>query len=195
MIDNGKKLAPSSATDAAVADYRLIFSSLERKILANEEPEKTRRILARQDIWQALTTDQKIQWSSLAQMAGAMDTALAVLAAVNRSKPDHVGAWKNRLALLILLERREEIAKTMAMARKHVPGDILDSLPRPHRLPDSQSSSDMGLDDNAFDRFRLRERQIARFMNLFSGRQGGFCPPMGGSPQSHARVCAACAVR
>ena len=62
-------------------DYRLTLSSLERKILTGEEQEKTRRILSREDIWQRLQTEQKIQWASLAQMAGAMNTALTVLTA------------------------------------------------------------------------------------------------------------------
>lgn len=181
MSDRGILTGPSSAEKTTAPalpvktpDYRLIISSLERKILANEAPEKTRRILSSERIWQDLAPDQQIQWAALAQMAGEVETALTVLERVNRSSPDNVRAWKDRLNLLLLLERKKEAAKTLSMAQKYIRDEELENLPAVHFRAEKAQPGEIDFADEAFAQFRTRERQIARYLSLFSGRKEAF---------------------
>jgi hypothetical protein len=157
-------------------DYRLVIASMERKILADEDLEKTRRILATRRIWQAMPVDCQIRWAHLAQMAGDMDTALAVLAEVNRNAPENVEAWKNRIGLTAILGRGEETARVLAMARQQVGGEALAELEpsalfRPEPEPDRHDPADI---PGPFEQLRSRQQQIARYLTLFSGRREAF---------------------
>lgn len=165
----------NSRSNAKAPDYRLILASLEKRILAGEAPEKTRRIIANAGIWRALPMDLQLQWAALAQMNGDIETALAVLASLNQADPDNLQAWKDRLALLLVLGRQAEAASVMAVARQHVGDAITESLPAPARqLPELAGSMATDPESNAFDRLRRRERQIARYMSLFAGRRSAF---------------------
>ena len=174
MVPSAEKAALPVSTGTK-PDYRLILSSLERKILNDEEPEKTRRILSTSTIWRDLSARQQCHWAALAQMAGEMETALNVLSSVNRIAPDNVRAWRDRLDLLLVLDRREEAAKTMAMARNHMDGQALAELPEiALRQPAETPAAEADFTEGAFDRFRTRERRIGRYMSLFSGRGEAF---------------------
>ena len=53
----------------------------------------------------------QLKWASLAQMAGEMDVACAILGEINRRDPDMVGAWRQHLELLHILNRTKDAAR------------------------------------------------------------------------------------
>ena len=101
-------------------DSTLLIVRLEKEVLENPNSEKTVEILREEKYWKPLPVEYRIRWAHLAQMAGDMDTALAVFSHVNTSNPDAAEAWTDKFELLQILDRREELAAALALANPHL---------------------------------------------------------------------------
>ncbi|MEA1949649.1 MAG: CRISPR-associated primase-polymerase type A1 [Thermodesulfobacteriota bacterium] len=159
----------------ASPDFSLIISRLEHAIIRGNDTGKTCRILSTHNIWKQLTTFQQIEWARLAQMAGEMETAINVLASVNKKEPGNVKAWQERMDLLAVLDRRSELAKVLARARPFM--DKKTYKTQVHKLTaltEVEKEKDIESATGPFERLRHSQRQIDHFLKLFSGREDCF---------------------
>ncbi len=155
-------------------DFTLLLERLEAEILRGEKLSGCLKILGRKDVWVRLHPDKQLQWARLAQMAGDVDTALGVLGYINHQHPKRADAWGERLELLRILDRREELARVIAVAKPHIGREQCAACSG--ALPGHQDSADRDLDAAAapFDRLQHRQSIISRFLDLFSGREDCF---------------------
>ena len=159
----------------ASPDFTLIISRLENAIIQGNDTGKTLRVLSTRTIWEQLTTPQKIEWARLAQMAGEMETALNVLASVNKKEPENVKAWQERMDLLAVLDRRSELAKVLAWARPFIDKKAYKiQVHKLTALTEVEKEKDIESATGPFERLRHSQRQIDHFLNLFSGREDCF---------------------
>lgn len=156
-------------------DFSLILSRLEKQIIRGESADICSRLLKRKDVWTKLDPEGRLRWAGLAQMAGDMETALEVLEAVNRDYPESLRAWEERLELLSLLDRREETARVLALARGALGEEAFQKLPRKLLEPRRQTDdTDLRKAAEPFDGYRRRQEGISAYMALFSGREDCF---------------------
>ncbi len=174
-LDNGDKTAP--------VNFDLVFSRIEKEVLEGKSSESCRRILGREEIWQRVEPDQQLRWARLAQMAGEVDIALQVLAHVSRTNPSMAEVWIERLELLLLLDRREELVQVLALSRS-----ILDE--RKHRMwverihgRAVEPDRDVEAAAAPFERLRQRQDLIGHYMDLFSGREDCFARQWADKPE------------
>lgn len=182
--------AVKTGAHAPAPDFRLVLRMLEQKILKGESPDQVRRVLGRSEIWRRLTPDQQTAWARLAQMAGDSETALAVLARLNRTHPDRADAWRTRLDMLTLLGRAEERAQTAAAFHRAggPPPAAVDSGPDGLASPEG---ADLEAAAAPFAERRRKEAALARFLALFAGREDSFARQWAdktGSRQGYAPV-------
>jgi len=155
-------------------DFRLLLEKLEKAIERGEREEKCVEILRRQNIWTRLGPNLQLRWARMAQMAGEVDLALAVLAHINEKEPQCSEAWEERIELLAILERREELARVIKKAKDYT------EQARIHEntiLSAKEMGHDSSEPEDEFEPFiRLKERRddIQLFLGLFSGRQDCF---------------------
>lgn len=155
---------------AAGPDFRLVLSVLEKKVIAGQEPEKCRAVLRRADIWRGLPPDLALKWAETAQMAGDIDTALAVLERLNRTRPDLEVAWRMRTEILNFTDRREELARVAALRRRTGTAPPSEAPPPAPKTADA----DLAAVGAPFAALRRRQSRVARYMALFSGREDAF---------------------
>lgn len=175
---------------APAPDFRLVLRMLEQKILKGDSPDQCRRILGRADIRQKLTPDQQTTWARLAQMAGALDTALAVLAGLNRTHPDRADAWRTRLDILSLLDRPQERARVAEAYRRAGGPPPAPSEKDPAPSPPA-GNADLEAAAEPFAERRRREAALSRYRALFAGREDCFARQWAdktGSKQGYAPV-------
>jgi len=159
----------------ASPDFSLIISRLENAIIRGNDTGKTSRVLSTHTIWEQLTTPQKIEWARLAQMAGEMETALNVLASVNKKEPGNIKAWQERMDLLTVLDRRSELAGVLASARPFIDKESYKiQVQQLTALSKVEKGKDIESTTGPFERLRHRQRQIDHFLKLFSGREDCF---------------------
>ncbi|AOY59377.1 MULTISPECIES: CRISPR-associated primase-polymerase type A1 [Desulfococcus] len=158
------------------ADFRLMLASVEKRLLAGELTESDRSFLARSDIRRHLNPTQKVRWAALAQMAGEVETALSILAAVNRETPDNEAAWKARLELLTALGRNQELAQVLASAKAFLDDGVLKPFMEAgdEKRVEQPVSEDALPSDGPFERLRRRQERIERYLSIFSGRSDVF---------------------
>lgn len=156
-------------------DFSLLVSRMEQEILNGKQSEKCARVLAREDIWSRLDPKDRVKWAELAQMSGKVDLALKILAHVNHNAPSMKRAWRTRLELLTILDRRKELARVVARC-----GKFLDQKEQKTWLNLSAGAKppekDRAMDEAAAPFVALRERQrfIGRFLEIFAGREDCF---------------------
>lgn len=155
-------------------DYSLLLKRIEQAIVGDADPEKYRRTLSRHDLWSGLQPQQRRQWARLAQMAGLPDEALAVLSDTNRKLPEYVPAWLDRMELLLLLERRGELAQAAAEARGVVSERDLAPFIKSAAASETAAEPEWKTVTAPFDSFQLRRRQVKHYRFLFSGREDCF---------------------
>ncbi|RZB34213.1 MAG: hypothetical protein SRB2_03606 [Desulfobacteraceae bacterium Eth-SRB2] len=159
----------------ASPDFSLIISRMENAIIRGNDTGKTCRVLRTNNIWKQLATTQKIEWARLAQMAGEMETALNVLASVNKKEPGNVKAWQERMDLLAVLDRRSELARVLAGARAFMDKKTYNiQVHKFTALTEVEKKKDIESANGPFERLRHRQRQIDHFLKLFSGREDCF---------------------
>ena len=156
-------------------DSTLLIARLEKEVLENPNSEKTVEILREEKYWKPLPVEYRIRWAHLAQMAGDMDTALAVFSHVNTSNPDASEAWTEKFELLQILDRREELAAALALAKPHLSPEAYGELIKKTVGPNLQEDeSDIRKITEPFERMRRRQDLLQHYLNLFSGREDCF---------------------
>lgn len=159
-----------------ITDYRLMLNAVEKRLLEGTVTEEDRRLLATPEIRRNMNPEQKLHWANLAQMAGELDTALLILASVNRVSSDYAPAWQARLELLQVLGRREEAAVLMAQARQCLGKEAYNGLRT--LLPEGPAKTDEdpvpASASEPFERLHRHRSRIERYLRLFSGREDCF---------------------
>lgn len=169
IAESNRKKEPSAP------DFSLLVSRLEQGILGGEDSEKYARVLAREDIWSRLTAQDRVRWAELAQMSGQVDLALKILAHINGNAPSLKSAWRARLELLAILDRRKELAEAYARAKEFLnPGEK--KTWQNFASGTENQENDRTLDEASAPFVALREREqlIARFLEIFAGREDCF---------------------
>ena len=156
-------------------DYRLILAGFENEIIRGNTNRKVPDYLKRGDIWKTLEPDLQLKWARLAQMGGDMETALEVLAFINGNNPAFPEAWSQRLELLVMLERREELAKIFPIAKKAVGQDHHKELLRFMKYSGlREAESDVLAAASPLDSYRSRKEAVDMYLGIFSGREDCF---------------------
>ena len=164
------KKKTSSQLSGRSVDFRFIFGRLEARLLEGRNIEKIGRLLESDRRWEKLDTEDRLNWAYLAQLAGRVDTALEILAAVNRSDPENRLAWQRRLDLLALLGRQKELVAIVAAAGRRI--DIRNYL---HWLPrQDRADQDVEVGLEPFLELEKMRRLKERFLLLFRGRHDCF---------------------
>jgi len=161
---------------ATAPDLTLVMGRLEAAVLHGQVPEAVRTTLGRRALWQGLANEGKLRWARLAQAAGELETALAVLEALNADAPEISEAWQDRLELLTLLDRREDLARAAAAGRS-ILGEAayrrwMARAARQKR-PTDHAEEEEAI-SGPFARLRGREAAIRHYMDLFAGREDCF---------------------
>jgi len=155
-------------------DFSLVFSRLEAEILKGDLSEKTKRAFLMKRFWERMPPERLPEWARLAQMAGELESVLAMLAWLNRRQPDCVAGWVQRLELLSVLGRKKEIARVMGAAGKHLDKEQRRVFHNAGAGHDPDPDDDIQAAREPFEQLRLRQQRIARFMELFRGREDCF---------------------
>ncbi len=104
-------------------DLTLVLSRLEDSIIRGDDPAGCRLILAKERLWETAGADIQLKLARLAQMAGETEGALKILTFVNQTKPALTEAWTERLELLTILGRKEELAQVLAISKDFIGDD------------------------------------------------------------------------
>ncbi|MFA7425757.1 MAG: CRISPR-associated primase-polymerase type A1 [Desulfosarcinaceae bacterium] len=166
---------PVSPSATAVPDLTLVLARLETAVLHGEVPDEVRATLGRRALWQNLDSQGRLRWARLALAAGEMETAMAILEAINSQEPKMTEAWQDRLELLAVLDRRQDLARAAAAGRSAI-GETAYHLWMA-RAADKKGEPDAGEEEaisGPFARLRGREAAVRRYMDLFAGREDCF---------------------
>ena len=156
-------------------DLTLVMARIEAAALSGEISDEVRATLARRSLWQNLDPPRKMRWARLAQAAGEMDTALAVLEALCAEHGDLVDAWQDRLELLAVLNRGQDLARVAAAGRARIGEAAYRSwMTRAAGADGAAAPRDEDAAAAPFERLRWREKVVNHFMDLFSGREDCF---------------------
>ncbi len=155
-------------------DIALIFSVLENEIMKGSNSDHCRKILAQENIWMSVDSSKQLQWARLAQMAGDIETALKVFTHITRHQPECTEAWQELLELLFILDRKQDLAVSLALAKKSVDAETYEKWRNVYqpRAAVSDGASDAAL--APFEKLRRHEQLIDHYMKLFSGREDCF---------------------
>lgn len=177
----------SARTDVQTkVDYALVLRTLEKHIAENRDPESVLRMVRRPEFWRRLGPEDALRCARLAQAAGDVATALAVLEWLTTEAPDFVDAWRERVALLEILGREKP-----PLASEPKVSESQGSDAEPETVPDvpwteaqavshepkvTGSGEDEGFSEveGPFWEWRRREAAIARYLELFRGREDCF---------------------
>ena len=166
---------PNRKTEPSTPDYSLVLSRIEQEILHGTDTGKCSKILAREDVWSRLDAKGQVRWSELAQMSGEVELALKILAHVNRNAPSVKNAWRARLELLTILDRRKELAEVAALCRKFLePGEQQSWLNLSSGGKPLENDRTMDGAAAPFAALRERQRLIECFLGIFAGREDCF---------------------
>lgn len=160
------------------AEQSKMLVRLERMIARNPDAPLPQALLRKESLWKSLTPELALRWATLAQVTGLFELSLAVLEWVNETRPDCEKAWRTRFELLRTLGREEEAA---ALFRSHpsafaadtvesLAASALQSVSAKGRKADSAEAAIEG----PFETMRREERQLARYLSLFQGREDCF---------------------
>jgi hypothetical protein len=156
-------------------DFTLLLARMEKKIVKGDDLSRCLNILSRKDVWARLEEPHQLQWAKLAQMAGTVDTALEILGHVNRVHPECIEAWTERLDLLAILDRREELVQVLGQAQRFIgEGRCRSWLKMTRTGQQDRDDNDVDAALAPFERLQHRQSVIARYMDLFSGREDCF---------------------
>jgi len=161
--------------EPSAPDFSLLVSRMEQEILHGKISGKYSEVLVREDVWSRLDPRDQVKWAGLAQMSGKVALALEILTTVNRKAPSIKSAWRARLELLAILDRRKELAKVAAQCRKFL-GQKEQQTWLNLGTGSKTGEGDTSMDEAAAPFVALRERQrlIERFLKIFSGREDCF---------------------
>ncbi len=156
-------------------DYKLLMSRLEAEIIQGSDPQRCLQILEQSAIWENLPPENQLKWANLAQVAGAVETTIAVYAHLHRMHPELEAAWREHIELMILLDRRTEAAQVVAAARPHLGADQLQAyLNQTQTTAPQHPEADIISASQPFESMRTRSQAIEHYLGLFSGRPDCF---------------------
>lgn len=159
----------------ALPDFTLLMSRLERQIVHDPDPSKAVRMLKDERIWKTLSVAQQLKWASLAQAAGELDEVFRVLSHIHKKSPDTAEAWQRHLELLAALDKREAVAKVLALSRQFVDEKIFQKWQQFFSFSEEKTSeADVRAAAAPFEHLRHRQQAVERYMKLFSGREDCF---------------------
>ncbi len=110
-------------------DFSLLLKSVEKKIREGHVTEDVSRALSNEKLWKQLSGEDATRWAHMAQMAGLVDLSLSILEWVNSRRPDLETAWRERLEILGILDRREEVVRVRALAAAYPGGKAVPVSP------------------------------------------------------------------
>ncbi|MEI7590041.1 MAG: CRISPR-associated primase-polymerase type A1 [Deltaproteobacteria bacterium] len=164
-----------SPEKTSTIDYSLLLSRLEREIIQGSDPQRCKRIIHQQQMWEKLEPDLQLHWAHLAQMAGEVEVTLAIYANLNQSKPDMVLGWVEHIELLSILDRRKEAASIVAASRINLTAEQYQQcLKLCKGVSAERKDIDISAASAPFEAMRTRQEAIACYMELFSGREDCF---------------------
>jgi hypothetical protein len=169
MEENRKEIKKKTTPD-----FSLILSRLEKNILEEKNMPEVIRILKKPDVWEKASSGDMLKRAKLLQMAGEAETALSVLAHLNRSSPGLLDAWRERIELLQILEKNKELAGVLALCESHVGREAIKDWTPPFSMGDSAGADPLKQAAKPFEKMREREELIRRYLTLFAGRQDCF---------------------
>lgn len=159
----------------STADVSLVLRRIEKELLAGNDLDKWRRVLANSRMWSQVGPAEQMQRAALAQIAGDAETALAVYTDLNRAFPEQEDAWRERLDTLAILGRRKELAKVLAAARLHVDRSRYKKwIARFQRQRGGVEGVEIAAAADPFEKLRTRQQRTEHFLSLFSGREDCF---------------------
>jgi hypothetical protein len=180
----------TSMTGPSKVEPSPILDRLERLIARDPDAQLPRDLLGRESLWKKLPPADAQRWAVLAQAAGLMELSLQVLSWINAEQPDHEPAWQARLDLLQTLGRSGEGRELAAgHADRFSPGGAVSALGmgRAKPAPAGETAADTGASgpggatgradadiEAPFHTMRREEEQLARFLELFQGREDCF---------------------
>lgn len=174
MPEKNESRATSQSAQKRSPDFTLLLSRIEGEIVKGHNLSAFVKVLSRRDVWSRLPEDLQLKWAKLAQMAGIPETTLEVLAHINQAHPEQVDAWTERLDLLMILDRREELARVLAQARDRIGEDRCGPWRGMGRISQDAADKDIEAAVVPFDRLQHRQIVISRYLDLFSGREDCF---------------------
>ena len=156
-------------------DYSLLLKRLENAVLHDRGAAGSAATLKNRGIWEKLEVHEKLQWASLAQIAGMVDVAIEIYEAVTNAVPDNRRAWMDYLDLVAILDRRKALAALVARAGKYLDGDELKEWKSVTGSGVSKKEIS-GFDSVAapFESMILKRELMERYLELFSGREDIF---------------------
>ncbi len=171
MEQQAKKIRISSE----IADYTLLTRRIEQAVIRDNENPKCRDILARKEIWGRLSSGQALEWAGLAQIAGLMDTALEIYKTLVQQSPPFEAAWKARIELLDILDKKQELASAVQQAAMVLDKEQVLSWVRPAAM-DSPGPAVMAESPATalFETMHSRQAMMLNFTDLFFCRTDVF---------------------
>ncbi|MGQ9671435.1 MAG: CRISPR-associated primase-polymerase type A1 [Desulfosoma sp.] len=92
-----------NATSKVKVDYALLLRRMEKRIAEGRDLESVARVISRPELWRGLSPPEALRCARLAQAAGNMAAAQAILEWITTTHADFVDAWRERVALLEIL--------------------------------------------------------------------------------------------
>lgn len=156
-------------------DFTLLLSRMEEDIMAGRKQEVWRDVLTREAVWKRTDPEKQLRWARTAQMAGEVETAIRVFTYINHTRPEITEAWIERFELLLILDKRKEMAGLLAASKGHIGEKTYSSwLKLCNGLKKTVSNESIGDAITPFAELRRRQNAVRHYLSLFSGRKDCF---------------------
>lgn len=159
---------------SGVLDYQLLVERVRQLVLSGDDPDKAGRILGKKAVWGGLSPEQCLEWSRLAQICGDHDLASDILNTLHRTRPEYADAWKEHVALLVMLQKKEQLVALKALAGQVAPESLpVFSASGADVLPSDVDAQENDI-DSPFVHLKHEQELIDLYARLFRGRQECF---------------------
>ena len=162
-------------TGQSGTDYTLLLKRMGQTLIRDNENPKCREVLGKKETWSELTPDMALEWAGLTQIAGMVDTALDIYKSLLSKNPEYEPAWKARIELLDILDRKKALASAVRQAVTIVDKEQVMSWIRQDLIQESKSPAfDPEKAAEPFERMNTRQALVSHFMDLFFSRTDVF---------------------
>jgi len=155
-------------------DSRLLMERIRQSLFDDAGEQFIRRCATSAKVCESLTEEELNELALVCQQHGLIQLSLDLLLRLNEKFPSFQPAWLLHCETLKMLDRKEDLLRVLAFARRTVPEDIVSSWPfyeNRHAHSHGRESSDV---DEPFMEMRHNEENIRIFMRLFRGRDDAF---------------------